>query len=182
MSTCKISPHKKGFTLVELLIVVLLVSLIYFLGFSNIKLAKKEPKALSPLNLKETISASKNFTGQLSLLCVNKCKTCLLRHDISSGYQPYSHGIDLTDIKAYTIDSRNSLMQIEYERYDDKKVCLRMDFYPNGSSTQIILENKEGAYFLPAYFEKAKKFASVEDAKDYWLENTQLVSDGGEFY
>ena len=182
MLTCKISPHKKGFTLVELLIVVLLVSLIYFLGFSNIKLAKKEPKALSPLNLKETITSSKNFTGQMTLLCVNKCKTCLLRRDISSAYQPYSNGIDLTNIKAYTIDARNTLVQIEYERYDDKKVCLKMDFYPNGSSTQIILENEKGAYFLPTYFEKAKKFASVEDAKEYWLENTQLVSDSGEFY
>jgi prepilin-type N-terminal cleavage/methylation domain-containing protein len=175
-------PYKKGFTLVELLIVIVLVSLIYSLGFSTIKLNKKKPKALTPLNLKMNIVSSKNFNGRMTLLCVNKCKTCLLRSDISSPYQPYAHGIDLSDIKAYTIDSRNALVQIEYERYDDKKVCLKMDFYPNGSSTQIILENEEGAYFLPTYFEKAKKFESPEDARDYWLENTQLVSDNGEFY
>ena len=182
MTTCKMLPHKKGFTLVELLIVIVLVSLIYFLGFSTIKLNKKEPKSLTPLNLKHTIVSTTSFHGRMTLLCVDKCKTCLLRPDISSAYQPYSHGIDLTDIKAYTVDSRNALVQIEYERYDDKKVCLKMDFYPNGSSTQIILENEKGTYFLPTYFEEAKTFESPEDARDYWLENTQLVSDNGEFY
>ena len=175
-------PYKKGFTLVELLIVIVLVSIIYSLGFSTIKLSKKKPKSLTPLNLKMNIISSTNFNGRKTLLCVDKCQTCLLRSDISSAYQPYAHGIDLRDIKAYTIDSRNALVQIEYERYDDKKVCLKMDFYPNGSSTQIILENDEGAYFLPTYFEEAKKFESPEEARDYWLENTQLVSDNGEFY
>ena len=177
----RISP-RKGFTLIELLIVILIVSMVYFLGFSNIEMGKKRPKALTPLNLKKTIVASENFHGKITLLCIDKCKTCLLRSGISSTYHPYSHAIDLTNIKAYTIDSRNTLVQIEYKRYHDKKVCLKMDFYPNGSSTQIILENEKGAYFLPAYFEEAKKFESPEDAKDYWLENTQLVSDNGEFY
>ena len=182
MTKCKHHTFHKGFTLVELLIVVLVLSLVYAIGFRNIKFTKPEPKALTPLNLKKNIISSKKFTGQITLLCVDKCKTCLLRKDITSAYQPYSNAINLTEIKAYTIDARNTLVRIEYERYDDKKVCLKMDFYPNGSSTQIILENAQGAYFLPTYFEEAKKFKSPEDAKEYWLKNTQLVSDGGEFY
>ena len=63
-----------------------------------------------------------------------------------------SNKIDLTGIKAYTIDSSDSLRQLEYERYDDKRICLVMDFYNNGSSTQIILEDAKGTYFLPAFF------------------------------
>jgi hypothetical protein len=57
-----------------------------------------------------------------------------------------------------------------------------MDFYNNGSSTQIILENEKGAYFLPAFFGEAKQFDSPEDAKDYWLERSHLVSSSGEYY
>ena len=174
--------QQKGFTLIELLIVILLVSSVYFLAFSDIEMTKKKPKALTPLNLKQTIMDSELFKGRLTLLCVDKCKTCLLRHSIASPYQPYNNSIDLTDIKAYTIDSRDSLVQIEYERYNDKKICLQMDFYPNGSSTKIILENEEGAYFLPAYFEEPKQFPSVEDAKEYWMNNTQQVADEGAFY
>jgi len=173
---------KKGFTLIELLIVILIISLVYFIGFSDIEIGEKKPKPLTPLNLKETIVSSDLFTGQLSLLCVDKCKTCLLRRDISSSYQPYSNAINLTNIKAYTIDEEESLVRIEYDRYNDKKICLKMDFYPNGSSTQIILENDEGTYFLPAFFDDPKEFDSPEDAKEYWLENTKLVSDSGDYY
>jgi len=173
---------RKGFTLIELLIVILIVSLVYFLGFSGVEFNKKKPKALTPLNLKANITSSEWFSGHLTLLCINKCKTCLLRKNIGMPYQPYPNTIDLTNIKAYTVDSSDSLRRIEYERYNDKPICLKMDFYPNGSSTQIILENEKGSYYLPAYFEDAKFFESPEDAKDYWLENARLVADNGEFY
>ena len=172
----------KGFTLIELLIVILIVSIVYALGFSGVELDKAKPKALTPLNLKETITHAKWFNGKVSLLCLNQCKTCLLRKNISSPYIPYNNGIDLSNIKAYTIDASDTLTHIEYERYNDKKICLKMDFYPNGSSTQIILQNDKGTYFLPAYFEDAKRFDSPEDAKEYWLENTKLVSNSGDYY
>ena len=182
MTKCKHHTFHKGFTLVELLIVVLIIGLVYSIGFSKIQFAKPIPKALTPLNLKKTIISSKSYTGKVTLLCVNRCKTCYLRPNIASAYKPYTNAIDLTDIKAYTVDARNTLARIEYDRYNDQKVCLKMDFYPNGSSTQIILKGQDASYFLPTYFEKAKKFESPEDAKDYWLENSQLVSDNGEFY
>ena len=182
MQHTKNNTFKRGFTLIELLIVILIVSLVYMLGFDGVELGKKKPKALTPLNLKASIVSSKLFRGQVTLLCVNKCKTCLLRQGLGGKYQAYKNKIDLSGIKVYTVDSSNSLTQIEYERFNDKKICLKMDFYPNGSSTQIILEDKKGAYFLPAYFEEAKAFESPEDAKDYWVETAQLVSDNGEFY
>ena len=173
---------KTGFTLIELLIVILIVSMVYFLGFDGVELGKKKPKALTPLNLKSNIVASADSTTQLTLLCLDECKTCLLRTGPSGKYRKYSNAIDLSNIKAYIVDSSNSLVRLEYERYDDKKICLKMDFYPNGSSTQIILQDKKASYFLPAYFEDAKEFESPEDARDYWLDNAGLVSDNGEFY
>jgi len=172
----------KGFTLVELLIVIFIISIVYFLGFSGVELDKKTPKALTPLNLTETITHATTFEGKASLLCINECKNCLLRKDISSSYTSYSNGIDLSHIKAYTIDSSDTLIEIEYERYNDKKVCLKMDFYPNGSSTQIILQNEKDTYFLPAYFETAKRFDSLDEAKEYWLNNSKLVSSSGDYY
>ena len=57
-----------------------------------------------------------------------------------------------------------------------------MDFYNNGSSTQIILENDKESYFLPAYFGEPQAFSSPEEAKEYWLSNSTLASDSGAFY
>lgn len=172
----------KGFSLIELLIVVVIISLVYAIGFSNFKIRKSEPKALTPLNLKENIVASEFFTGHATLLCVDKCRSCYLRKDISAPFKAYANKIDLTDIKAYTIDKQNTLQRIEYERYNDKKICLVMDFYDNGSSTQLILQNKEGTYFLPSFFGEPKRFDSPEDAKEYWIQKSQSISDSGEYY
>ena len=173
---------RRGFSLIELLIVIFIISLVYYLGFSGVELGTQKPKALTPMNLKENIVKSSSFSKQATFMCLDKCKECYLRQGLSSAFQKYENKIDLNDIKAYTIDADDSLQRIEYERYDDKKICLVMHFHANGSSTQIILENEEGSYFLPAFFGEAKKFDSPEDAKDYWLEKSRLVSNAGDFY
>ncbi len=172
----------KGFSLIELLIVVVIIGLVYAMGFSNFQIRKSTPKALTPLNLKETIIKSEFFSGHATLICVDKCKKCYLRQGISSTFEAYSNKIDLTNIKAYTLDERESLRELEYERYDDQKICLVMDFYNNGSSTQIILKDEESAYFLPAFFGEAKKFDSAADARTYWLEQSHSVSRSGNIY
>jgi len=182
MDNTKRDSWQKGFSLIELLIVIFIISLVYYLGFSGVELGKQAPKALTPLNLKESIVNSKFFNGHATLMCVNKCKKCYLRRGLSSSFQTYSNKIDLTNIEVYTLDSRESLKRLEYRRYNDEKICLIMDFYNNGSSTQLILKNEEGAYFLPAFFGEAKKFDSPEDAKSYWLSKSESVSGSGDFY
>ena len=173
---------RKGFSLLELLIVILLVSIVYFLGFEGFEMGKKKPQALSPLNLKSNIVSSEHFTGKGTLVCVDECRSCYFREGISTEFEAYTSPIDLTNIEAYTIDRHESLLRMEYGRYDDKKICLIMDFYKNGSSTQLILKNDKGSYFLPAFFGEPQRFSSLEEAKDHWLKNTTMVSDTGEFY
>jgi prepilin-type N-terminal cleavage/methylation domain-containing protein len=179
-----ISQHHthKGFSLIELLIVVVIISLVYALGFSNFTIRQSKPKALTPMNLKETIIKSEFFSEHTTLMCINKCRQCYLRQNVSSAFDAYENKIDLHNIQAYTIDGSNALRRIEYERYQDEKICLVMDFFPNGSSTQIILKDDKGAYFLPAFFGKPKRFDSPEDAKDYWLAQSRAVSNSGDFY
>lgn len=172
----------KGFSLIELLIVILIVSIVYFLGFEEFELLKAKPKPLSPTNLKTEILKSELYEGQATLMCLDKCQTCYLRSDLASSFQAYENAIDLQNIKAYTVDESDSLIRIEYGRHDDKSICLIMDFYTNGSSTQIILENKDGAYFLPSYFETPVRFDSPEEAKEHWVNKSYSLADSGAFY
>lgn len=182
MSCLKRYTMSKGFSLIELLIVILIVSIVYFLGFEGIEIGKPKPKALTPLNLKSTIVSSELFSGQATLLCIDDCRSCYLRKDISSAFEEYTDSLDLGNIEVYTLDQYDTLTQMEYGRYQDKKICLVMDFYTNGSSTQLILKNDKGAYFLPAFFGEPQMFSSVEDAKDHWLRNATAASQSGEFY
>jgi len=173
---------RKGFSLVELLIVIMIVALIYAAGFSGISVTKPNPKALTPLNLKDNIVKSEFYNGRATLMCLDKCNKCYLRKSLSSKFTPYPNGIQLENIKAYTIDSRDALHEIEYKRFNDRPICLIIDFYNNGSSTQMILKDDEGAYFLPAFFGDAQKFDTIDDAKDYWLKASQSISSSGEYY
>ena len=172
----------KGFSLIELLIVILIVSMVYFLGFEGVELGEKKPKALTPLNLKSNITSSELFSGEATLLCIDECRSCYLRRGVSSPFEEYTSPIDLIKIKAYTLDKDESLSRIEYGRYQDKPICLIMDFYANGSSTQIILKNEEESYFLPAFFGEPQAFVSPQEAKEYWLRNNRSLSDSGAFY
>ena len=178
-ATC--SMHK-GFSLLELLVVILLVTIVYFLGFEGFEITKSKPNPLTPINLKTEIIKSDIYEGQATLMCVDKCRTCYLRPKLSSSFQTYDNPIDLKNIKAYSVDASDSLVPIEYGRYEDKKICLIMDFYSNGSSTQIILENEDGAYFLPAFFGTAKHFKTPQEAKEYWVNKSHILSDDGAFY
>ncbi len=180
--TYKIDRDHKAFSLVELLIVILIVSLVYFLGFSNIEKSSSKPKALTPLNLKSTIVKSDIFQGEGSLVCIDKCRSCYIRKDVNSPFEPYENKIDLKNIEAYTLDARDTLQEIEYGRYKDEKICLVLHFYRNGSSTQIILKQDDSIYFLPAFFDDAQKVGSLEEAKELWLKNDRLVANKGDFY
>jgi prepilin-type N-terminal cleavage/methylation domain-containing protein len=182
MSTIKRYNGSKGFSLLELLIVILIVSIVYVLGFRGLEISEKKPKALTPLNLKTNIMSSELFGGEGTLLCVNQCRSCYFRSDISSPFEEYTSPIDLTAIQAYTLDRYDALVPIEYGRYQDQKICLIMDFFKNGSSTQLILKSEEGSYFLPAFFEDPQRFSTPEEAKEYWLSHTTLASDSGAFY
>jgi len=173
---------RKAFSLLELLIVILIISIVYFLGFSGVETSENKPKALTPLNLKNTIIHSSLFTGEATLVCINQCKNCYLRTNMDSPFEPYENKIDLSGTKVYTIDSHNTLLEVEPGRYQDHKICLKMDFYKNGSSTQLILENPHGVYFLPAYFGKPQKTDSLEAAKKLWLSESEAVANSGDFY
>jgi prepilin-type N-terminal cleavage/methylation domain-containing protein len=182
MKTLKSCSTHKGFSLIELLIVIVIVSGVYFLGFEEFKLGEPKPKPLTPMNLKTQIVNSPLHKGRTTLMCLDKCSSCYLRSGLSSSFQTYGNDIDLQGLKAYTIDQDDSLVSVEYGRYDDKEICLIMDFYRNGSATQIILQDKEGTYFLPSFFETPLHFDSPQEAKAYWVNKSYRLSDSGAFY
>ncbi|HIP18037.1 MAG TPA: prepilin-type N-terminal cleavage/methylation domain-containing protein [Sulfurovum sp.] len=172
----------KGFTLIELLIVIIIISLVYFLGFSNIEKSSAKAKALTPLNLKSNIMKSELFLGEGTLLCIDECRSCYFRKDVNNPFEVYENRIDLYKTEAYTLDAQDNLLKMDYGRYQDEKVCLVLHFYPNESSTQIILKQQDDVYFLPAFFDDAQKIDSLEEAKALWLKNNRLVKNSGDFY
>lgn len=173
---------RRGFTLIELLIVIALILMVYTLVFSYFQKKEEQPQPLSPLTLKSSLHHSGQLQGHTTFLCIDECTSCYIRHGINDAFTQYEAALDLKDTVAYILDEYDNLSAVEYGRYDDEEICLKLDFYPNGSSTKVILKHPDGVYYLPSFFGKPQQVDSIEDAKELWQENTALVSNTGDFY
>jgi len=174
--------NREAFSLLELLLVIFIISLVYFLGFSGFEKEKKRMPVLTPMKLKEAVKQSSLLKGKGTLICIDGCKSCYFREDIASPFEAYPGKTKLSHLKVYSLDVNDALTQLEYGRYQDQKICLEVNFYPNGSSTPLILQDDEGIYFLPAFFGKARKAASLEEAKELWLKYNDVLHNQGDYY
>lgn len=172
----------KGFSLLELIVVVLIVSLIGFLVFSTAVKQQQKTKILDPSTLPSTFRDSFKGQGDVELFCIKKCKECYVMQ--GGNISPYDGGIDFgEDVEIHLLDDDNRFVEMDnLGRIKDKKVCLRYHLYPNGSTTQMVIVNKKGIYFLPSYFGKAKKVDDMEEAKELWVKEDYSLRDSGSFY
>jgi prepilin-type N-terminal cleavage/methylation domain-containing protein len=171
-----------GFSLIELLLVIFIVSLVYFLGFSAFEKPEKKKRVITPLTLKNEVLADPLFQGEGTLMCTDECRICYLRKDISSPFKEIKASIALGNPKVYTVDHSDNLYQHDFGRYHDNKICLLVEFYPNGSSTKLILQNQNGIFFLPSFFGSPQKVDSLDKAKSLWLSHTEDLKDRGSYY
>ena len=178
----KQSSIHRGFSLMELLLVIFIISLVYFLGFSSIEKSEKRKVLITPLNLKKEVMQNSSFEGEGTLLCTDKCRTCYLRKDISSPFKEIEGALSLGRLEVYMVNHRDELYKHDYGRYQDHRICLLVDFYHNGSSTPLILKNDEGIYYLPAFFGTPKEVRSLDEAKNLWLAHTNELKDQGGYY
>jgi len=176
------SNKHSGFSLLELIVVVMIVSLIGFLSFSSAIKQETKTETLNPASLPHTLRTSFKGQGDIEFFCINKCTSCYVVQ--GKKINAYEGDIKLgNDVEVYKLDDSEHLVQIEYEdRVQDNKICLRFHLYPNGSTTPMVITNTEGVYYLPSYFGKAKKVADLEEAKELWIKEEYDLHDSGSFY
>jgi len=174
--------RRSGFSLLELIVVVMIISLVGFLVFSSAIKEQKKTEVLDPSTLQKTFRNSFQGQGDVELFCINKCKECYVmkNNEIST----YDGGIDFgKEVEVHLLDNDNHLIHMdELGRIKDKKICLRYHLYPNGSTTQMIITNNQGVYYLPSYFGKAKKVSDIEEAKELWIKDEYNLRDSGSYY
>ncbi len=170
----KYTKQRYGFSLLELIIVVLLISIATGLVINNIGTKKKTTNELTPLNLRENIVKLLGNGGEF--FCISKCQECYYSNSAYKGQ------LRLGEIEAYILDESDNLQKIDFGRIDDEKVCLRYRVYPNHSSSKMVLKNNEGLYLLPSYFGKTQKVKDLQKAEELWLKDTDIASSQGDFY
>lgn len=170
---------RSAFSLLELLIVIMIISISYMLVFSSMQKASTEPKALTPLNLRVSLLDG-NITGDKELFCINNSQKCFIYQD--EYVIPYAYKVSLKDIKVYKVNSEENTYKVDYGRFKDEKISFRFNVYANGSSTQMIIEQNNKFFYLPTFFGKPQVVSSLDEAKDLWITPTELIKNSGDFY
>ena len=182
MSVHKSLDSHRGFTLIELIIVILIISLMGFMVFSSMVKQEKAIESLSPLSLRKSLQKEFGKTEDIQFFCISKSTDCY----VSKGNEilPYTGLLQLgKNIKIYKIDHKNRLEEIEeFGRIKDNKITFRYNLYNNGSGSQMVLANNEGVYYLPSYFGKTQEVESLDDAKELWIKEEYDLTDKGGYY
>ncbi len=173
---------RKGFSLLELLLVIFIISMVYFLGFDGFEKPKPSADLLTPKNLKSVLSKSDLFTQAGTFLCTDRCSSCYYKGSSDKTFKPYEGKTALKGSEVYFFNAEAQMQKMDYGRFHDRKICLLMQFYPNGSATQVILKQGNHIYLLPSYLGKPRTFSSLDEAKDFLVKNTERLSRNGDFY
>ena len=172
----------KAFTLIELIIVVMIISLVGFMVFSEAVKHTQKPEVLEPMTLKSTLKKLYTAHEEIEFICTKNTKKCFIAQN--QELTPYNEVVDFgEDLELYIVDNDNQLQQLEeMGRVKDEKISLRYILYANGSTSELILKNSSGVYYLPTYFGETQKLEELEEAKEIWIKSKYSLKDTGDFY
>ncbi len=165
-----VSNSKKGFTLFELILVVLLIGIIY--GIFVHKLSQKDKKESAEGIVLETLKPfleSFEPTDKAELRCFTPCETCYVFRD---GKQVEDLELPLfkSTPNVYENDAFGQLQRIEFMPIEEKKskaikdVCFEYTLYQNHSSSNYIVEYAKKYYLFEAYLKPVSVFESLSEA------------------
>ena len=172
----------KAFTLIELIVVVMIISLVGFLVFSEAVQQAKKPEKLTLLTLPSTLKRVYQEKAQIEFFCISKSTECYIAKGLD--IIPYEDSLDFgKNLEIYVVDRDDKLVQLEeFGRIKDEKITIRYTLYENRSTSQIILSNDSGVYYLPSYFGEATEVEDIDGAKELWIKSEYDLRDKGNYY
>jgi prepilin-type N-terminal cleavage/methylation domain-containing protein len=161
--------QRQAFTLLELLLVVLIMGIVYGLAVNAIKQYGERSYALSLETLPQYLQ-SFHRQNRVTLLCTDACQDCRVMVDGSEvkRVDPFIDG----PLRAYRFDAALGTRDLSFTPYFDEEerefeVCLRFEVFPNGSSSEMIIEQEEYVVDFPGYFGTPTRFATLEEAIEH---------------
>jgi len=150
--------QRRGFSLIELMIVIVIIGVVYTLALSKLQAPKMQLQEPSFKTLKSYLLSFSKDNKRVELLCKKSCAKCAV----------YSDGEKLSDVESFFDAS------VEFYRYDfflgdvalNRESCFDFSVDADGVSDQVIIVYKEKAYDYTSYFTPVKEYDSLEALKD----------------
>ncbi len=175
------SALKSSFTLVELLIVILIVSLVYTIFVQKISSKEYRLKKGGIQNIRALLRQYE-FNESAKMVCIGKCMECSIyvdgkrRKDIEFFTKP---------VTVYDFDIHGILTQKEFvpifKKDEPKEVCFAYTLYPNGSASSFIVQEGNKYYVLYAYAKPVKVVDSLDKASELYDQSDWIPTDASEY-
>ncbi|WP_456431081.1 prepilin-type N-terminal cleavage/methylation domain-containing protein [Nitratifractor sp.] len=166
-----------GFTLLELLIVIVLLGVMAALIATTIR--KPIARQVHDPILQIRTLLDPPASSWKELVCIRHCTECFVS-DAHGAIQ--KSGVHFPPLEAFRFDRRGNTEAYEFGRFKDQAICLRFRYYPNGSTSTMILKSPKGVYFIPSYFGAVRRFATLDDAQSYLQDRQIDLHDSGAYY
>jgi prepilin-type N-terminal cleavage/methylation domain-containing protein len=170
---------KRGFTLLELMLVIVLMGIVYGSVINVFERYKDKAIDVTLMSL-EKYMQSFSHNNHVSLVCIKRCEECLLfvNEAFVQNVTPFTE----RDVQLYRFDRDSGVKRLEllpHFRLDgqEEEACFRYDIHPDGSRTEMIVKNNKDVFVFPSFFGTVQKYSSLNEAIEKQSQAVQKVAD-----
>jgi prepilin-type N-terminal cleavage/methylation domain-containing protein len=178
---------KKGFTLFELIIVVVIIGVVYALVISNFS-NDKRVKIAGLKEIKEAISPLWKRGKRVDLYIYDNCQKAVafINYEIDESDKEITLNMEeFKELEVYKSDALEGIKRVEFnpilinsKSYD---VCLQYTLFPNGSNSAYIVKSDGNYYIYHPIIEDVEVVDNLELAKERLLHEKYSKADMDEF-
>lgn len=176
-----LSRVKRAFTLVELIVVILLVTVTYFLIFSNSNFkVKKDEIRLSLDNLQEVLIKDFQFNQDISFLCIEEDFKCFIKIDGVLDQKPLVKNFFKIKPSVYEYNKEEKVIEFRKIDINDSSEDIIFELKVNNDYkiNEFILDtNEEKIYVFNSIFKEPQIFASLNEVLEQFSNNELEVRD-----
>ena len=162
--------HKKAFTLIELLIVVVIIGVVYGLVIGSMKKINDKESHLDFKSLPDFVQSFYQ-RNHVAFVCSDNCRECMLYIDDKPLKKVDAFMRDERHLRFWYYDANTGVQELLFTPLfdeDDREfdVCFRYEIFEDGSSSEMIIETKEHAYEYHGSLSGVSVYSSLQDAED----------------
>jgi competence protein ComGC len=170
---------KKTFTLFELIIVVILISIVYYISISNINIKQNSVNAITLINLKQTLK-NMDFKNKIEIKCIDsKDVECLIfKDDIIQEKKIYGLFKKCPTVYKYSIQQQTiDFEDVELDKLERYSICFEFILNKDGKSSQIIVDTQDNVYIFDNISQFPKTIKYINDIDLYFDKKVNEVKN-----
>jgi hypothetical protein len=169
---------KKAFTLFEIVISIILVSIVYMFAINSFKKQDIVSDSITLNNLKQKLLQS-DFEESILIKCIEDDFTCFIYLD-EQIQEKRTNPIFESKPTVYSYDrdyERVEFKRLELENLDSYDIVFEYECKKNKKCSELIVETDKDVYIYNALDRNPTKIDYINDVRDYFDEKINEVRD-----